>query len=749
MRGISFVKQQYELQEGWLTLALVAAILFCLVSAVLDVGWVPEDGIVVPATVSGVLLGSVLAKRPLGTIPAWVLITLYGLLIPLFGLANLWPTWGALRGGWGSLRPYWLQNGALFLDRVGSWGTAVFNNQTSQETIVFALGLALLSYFLTAFACWQLFRHRRPFTGLLAIGLGLALNGYFGGANIWWLGVFVGLTAILTAVMHFTALSENWEAHQVDYSNEVRADLFLYATGIATVLLILALFIPNFSIQRLVALFQQQPAVQQTEAILERAFGGVEAEGGQPQGRDGVGGSGILPREFLLGDAPELYETVVMTAVVQSDTPLAGIHWRALSYDVYTGRGWALSEERTEPVPANASILLPEVAATATVSQTVHWLQDARLARYTLGLPQQFNQDVNAIWRGQTDLVLTTGSGQIYTASSRISQASPNMLRQTAVANVPPALLARYTALPDDVPQRVRDLAQDVAGGQANPYDQARMLERFLRQYTYSLEVESPPTNADPVEHFLFEQQAGYCDFYASAMVVMARAVGLPARMAIGYLPQPADDNGVQTVYQINSHSWAEIYFAGFGWIEFEPTAAFASPHNGLTNLAQPPDFGPPDSSLSEPSSLDLPPIPEVEETRPFPWLWLLTAGILVSIGWWLWRQAQLPSGADAVLWCYGRLQQMAAKLGYAPQPHQTPAEFLASFQAYLARYGRSARIAKRIAQVQPHLARLTQLYVKRRYAGDAQSGRILAWESWQQVKRPLWLLRIINRFVK
>ena len=102
--------------------------------------------------------------------------------------------------------------------------------------------------------------------------------------------------------------------------------------------------------------------------------------------------------------------------------------------------------------------------------------------------------------------------------------------------------MARYTTLPDSVPQRVRDLAQEIAGSQTNPYDQARAIEQFLRQYPYSLEVQTPPREVDPVDHFLFEQRAGYCDFYASAMVVLARAVGLPARLAVGYLAQPEDE---------------------------------------------------------------------------------------------------------------------------------------------------------------------------------------------------------------
>ena len=230
-------------------------------------------------------------------------------------------------------------------------------------------------------------------------------------------------------------------------------------------------------------------------------------------------------------------------------------------------------------------------------------------------------------------------------------------------------------------------------------------------------------------------------------MVVLARAVGLPARLAVGYLAQPADASGVQTMVQINGHSWAEIYFAGYGWVEFEPTAAFASPHTGQFGATQPPDFAAQAPDFGQPENLNLPPVPEVVEGRPFPWLPLLAAAALAWLIGWLWRRSQLPTGADAVLWSYGRWQQNAARLGQPPQPSQTPQEFLAAFERFLAGYGRIPRLARQIEQLQPHLARLTNLYVQRRYAGDAASGRLQALESWQRVKRPLWLLRFVRRF--
>lgn len=747
IQGVQFTLRRVKPKEGWLPLLLLLAVAAGLAAAVLDAGWVPEDSIVISTTIGGLLLGSLLAKRPLSAWLAWILIVLYGILITLVDLAHLWPSLSQLFAGWQELRPFWLQNGALFLDRVGSWLTAVFSGGSSQETIVFALGLGLLTYLLIAFASWQLFRHARPFSGLLPLGLGLAFNGYFSGVDLGWMALFVGLTALLTAVMHIITLQTEWDKTEVDYSDEVQLDLLVTASIIAVFLLTIAFTLPSFSLRRLAAAFQEQPAVRQAEAALERVFGGVESNGGsQPRGRDGVGGRGILPRDYLLGDAPELYETVVMTAVVQSEANIRGIHWRALSYDVYTGRGWALSEERTELRPANDRLPLPTLAATATISQTVFWLQDGRLVRYSLGLPNQFNQKTEAIWRGQTDLVRVQGQTSSYTVHSQFSVANQQMLKETAVSNIDPTIMARYTVLPESVPQRVLDLAQEVAGQINNPYDKAVALEQFLRQYPYSLSIEEPPSDRDPVDYFLFEQQAGYCDYYASSMVVMARSLGLPARMGIGFLAQPADANGVQTVRQINGHSWAEIYFAGYGWIEFEPTATFSSPH-ALLDDGTAGEIGN-EAEAASFSDEELPPLPPIKVRRPFPWnrlAILAAAAAVLGLAWW---RSRRPAGQDVVVWSYGRLQRSAAKLGLPPSPSLTPDEYSHALQAELNSYGRTPWLIKLIHRLQPNVAQLTTLYVEHIYAKMPTDGA-KAQESWQGLKRPLWLLRIIKKISK
>lgn len=762
VRALEWFWNRYRPAEGWLPFFLLGATIACLVAAVLEVEWVPEDGVVTPAALLGLLLGVVLARRPLRTAAAWALIVVYGFLFTVIDLADLWPPLSVLLQGWGATSHFWRQNGALLIDRMVSWFVAAFSGATSQETVVFAFGLGLLSWLLAAYAAWSTFRWRRPLAGLTLMGLFLAINGYYGRADTIWAALFIGLTALLTAVVHYADLEQTWQQHQVDYSGEVRLDLILHAGGIAIFLLTIALLLPGFSITELSHLLSRQPAVSQAEETLERVFAGVQ----QPRryrealaGPGGPGGRGVMPRSYLLGNPPELQETVVMTAAVSVLTeagdpivtptgPLQGTHWRALSYDVYTGRGWALSEEREEPLAAGELVPLPAAQAQTHFSQSVHWLSDERFIRYTLGLPLRFNQDVVLYWRGLEDLSRVQAEGNQYQLTSRLATAGPAELRQAIVAAVPPAILARYTRLPETVPHRIYELAQEVAGAQPTAYDQARALEQFVRQYPYSLDVPLPPDNVDPVDYFLFELQTGYCDYYASTMTVMARSLGLPARLAVGFLAQPPDENGMQTIRQINGHSWTEIYFAGYGWVEFEPTRPFVSLHASASAA----DAGDPLADFNVPYPVTLPPIPEAAPQRPFSWRWWHVAILLALLiaPWWLWRRRNRPPERDGVLWAYGRLQRSARKLGQPVRASQTPDEFVAALMARLNAFADQPwwgqpQLARLVGEIQPRIERLTMLFIARRYGNEPRAGAAAAYNTWRRIRRPLLLLRIIN----
>lgn len=113
---------------------------------------------------------------------------------------------------------------------------------------------------------------------------------------------------------------------------------------------------------------------------------------------------------------------------------------------------------------------------------------------------------------------------------------------------------------------------QSLTANAATPYDKAKAIERYLRTYPYSLECQlRPRQNQDVADYFLFELKKGYCDYYATSMVVMSRSVGLPARLVIGYANEIYNARSAQyTIREADAHSWVEIYFTEVGWVEFE-----------------------------------------------------------------------------------------------------------------------------------------------------------------------------------
>lgn len=184
--------------------------------------------------------------------------------------------------------------------------------------------------------------------------------------------------------------------------------------------------------------------------------------------------------------------------------------------------------------------------------------------------------------------------GLSYAVSSVDVQPTPEQF--AAAGSSVPTDLDRYLQLPDVLPAIIGDTARSVTASATSNYDRAVALQEYFRssQFTYSL---SAPVSgnydgdsADQIAAFL-EAKSGYCVHYASAMAVMARVLGIPARIAIGYAPSQTatgSRDGVTTydVYTDQLHSWPELFFEGIGWVPFEPTP-------GL-------DFTPPDYSLPD-----------------------------------------------------------------------------------------------------------------------------------------------------
>ena len=193
---------------------------------------------------------------------------------------------------------------------------------------------------------------------------------------------------------------------------------------------------------------------------------------------------------------------------------------------------------------------------------------------------------------------------QPYTLYSFVSQATNDQL-QMAGDEYSTFITDHYLQLPSTLPDRVRDLAERITQDAETPLDKVLAIENYLRNeggFEYSQDIESPPTNADGVDWFLFETKTGYSDYFGSSMTVMLRSVGVPARMAAGYAPGEVDIPGRWAIRDRDSHGWTQAYFPGHGWIDFEPTTAWAPLDRGELTV----DVGASEDEAAEEAMNDL-----------------------------------------------------------------------------------------------------------------------------------------------
>ena len=162
------------------------------------------------------------------------------------------------------------------------------------------------------------------------------------------------------------------------------------------------------------------------------------------------------------------------------------------------------------------------------------------------------------------------------------------------------SVLETYTALPAHLEEPVWQLAADVTAGLTSPYEKAFALQSYLsRSCRYTLQVQPQSDQMDFVTGFLFRTREGYCTYFASALTVLCRMCGLPARYAEGYLAEP-NDRGEALVTGLNAHAWTEVYFRGFGWVTFD-----ATPHRAGASGEDPAPSAPPSPAETTPPAGD------------------------------------------------------------------------------------------------------------------------------------------------
>lgn len=173
---------------------------------------------------------------------------------------------------------------------------------------------------------------------------------------------------------------------------------------------------------------------------------------------------------------------------------------------------------------------------------------------------------------GQSDEIRHPhAQGLKYVVYSDLSPPSEERLR--ASKGDIPSELAPYLDMPEEITERTIELAKELSADQRNPYDKAKVIEQWLKSdFDYTLEMEEPG-DLEPIDFFLFERRRGHCEYFASSLAIMARAIGIPSRSVNGFLGGSWNefDNYI-AVRAGDAHSWVELYFADVGWITFDPT---------------------------------------------------------------------------------------------------------------------------------------------------------------------------------
>ncbi|HEX6779688.1 MAG TPA: DUF3488 and transglutaminase-like domain-containing protein [Ktedonobacterales bacterium] len=707
-------------EEGWSTFFLLALVLYSAVWSIQVVGWVAGLGVLTWTTGAGLVLGLIAAKQQ--RVPR---LAIHALMMVLGTIFAFWGTANAAFGGnvgalWGHFAA-WLQK-------------AVTPNTDTNDDVMFLLFLAVLSFILAYVSIWLVVRTRRPWLVALATAIVLLINlSYSPDGNVIYLIIFLLATLLLLVRFNLVESYRQWRRRSLRHTPDLGWDFMMAGMLFSVGILIFSWLLPTAGANDALSSAWNNSsnpwvAAQQLWSKLFQVSGGS-------------GSSAYFSNTLQLTGNVDLPNKVILTYTSQQPDQ----YLVAVTQDAFDGHTWTSTGTRTSQVNPNAK-MQPE-------SQVNHQVQqNFRLVNPPAGNPSEYlfaadqpasfslastvTRDQNGdytSWYSRQRLV----SGETYAALSYVSSASEADLRQVPFPNqsdgsnplffYPSSILAHYLQVPNDL-QSDRDVQQmlhDWTDSYSTMYDKVLALENHLRsEYTYSQHNDNPPIDQDAVAWFLKTERKGFCTFFASSMVMLARMLGIPARVASGYTNGSFDQNTkLWTVKGTDAHTWAQIYFAGYGWINFEPSAGFASfirpvgsqtpsasdtPDTGTTTpqASRTPKIVPP-STTTGPGSTS--PGQQNETTVRL----LLGAGSLVALlllvlgatSFW-WRR--LFRGLSPVAQTFGRVTLLASWAGFRPKHTQTPFEYIEELQQRLP------------AQAEP-LHRLGELYVHERWSPPAE----------------------------
>jgi transglutaminase-like putative cysteine protease len=782
-----------RLIRGWLgdlsllTFGLLMAAVYVMAVGLADVAAGVEQSLFIFMAVSGALVGLAIASMRLPGWRAMVLSGLIGLLLILLRVGGIGPQLlQVLQGGthylysvespWyrtmlGSLDDDRLQQAwpelvaalDVLLARSGAWIQTWVAGEPTFDPVAAALLWSMLLWIAAGWVAWGFRAIHRPLLALIpaAVLLGAALGGVGAkpGPLVWSLGIVI--SALVVADQDVRDV--RWRELGIAGSRRLRRSLIKWAALLAVGLMLAGALSHEITYGKIVRTVEGFATRTSSEGDLTRQAMGLESqvedEPGARADLDGLRFAG-LPRRHLIGSGPELSEQLVLSIRVieepevrglEAGGPAAPYYWRSNTYDTYIGNGWVTGRTDHSEYVAGEHIRQETPSNSRLVAQRTRSVPELGGLLYSAGALMTVDQPFSVDWRTPDDdfgavLLEPSISSRV---ESLVPEISPQLLRESGL-QYPDWVTSKYLRLNESVPDRVITLSRELTATARTPYDRAEAIETFLRGFEYSLDIAAPPPNRDIVDYFLFDLQKGYCDYYASSMVVLARAAGLPARMVIGYHTGKYNaELDAYLVSEAEAHSWPEIYFPGYGWVEFEPTAGRPALIRG--------------EGLPYAPALDAEIPAELRETAPsFDLLGMLKSGsnyllggliVAITAGaiWTLVkaiRASRLPPSA-VISVIFADLRGQAVALGMSDGVGMTPSELSVSFRDRLAARARRSQGTRLLGPAQQEIEQIVNAYIGASYTRHhfTERERIETRAVWRRLKWRLRWARAIQHF--
>lgn len=788
--------------NDFIVLILVTILLLMPALSLHEAEWSIDMGIILPTLISSTILGLLLARSQFNEFLALIISTTYGVcfiaIVSALGQGNIFTGMYAV------------------FEHTVNWAIdATSSDGINQDDLVFTLLVATLFWFLGYNAAWHTFRIDRIWRVVLPPGLILVThNIFYDGANdlSWYITIFLFVSLLLIARSNLDSREWAWYESGIFVPHRLRRQFLMVGATLALSTLFLAGATPSGNIQERLDKFQdflQGEPFKEVAEFWNRLFSPIDAQG--PTTADYYGGDSLdLSGAIQLGDQP----------VLLVDAPQdRRYYWRSRVFDTYESGRWtpAADTRLTDNQSPFNIVVENDLAREAVEQEFTIALSGSRLV-YTAPQPVEidlpvrsdlrYTADENAPNRAMNISVIrpleVIRRGESYSATSLMSIATADQLRQAGIV-YPEWLSPTYFYVSPSITQRTRDLANQIVAeaGATTPYDEARAIETWLRRnIVYNETIPAPPNGQDPVDWVLFESREGYCNYYASSMIMMLRSRGIPARMAAGFAQGDYDvEQGGYVATERDAHTWVEVYFPSYGWIEFEPTAAQApierdgddpsedttvDPSQAIpTNTPTPtptqlptatpnitptpsPTAGGDDDPVNPPTATITPTFtpsptatPVIIPTQPspidpepqnalefiLPALGIAFLGILLIIllvvlltmlyWWWEWRGM---GGLSPISRAYARLERYLGLIGIHFTPEQTPEE-------------RRESAVRGLPQAERPMTAITRMYTVERYgrenrhASESQHQTQIADEAWSNTRGNI-LRRWLRRFM-